>query len=327
MILRALRLAPACLGLVLSAALLLPPAVAAAGPVDSAAWRHSGACLVVDTDVALDDLRAFAVLLPQRTPDVVVVTEGISTVARGTTAIGMYLGAAERAIPVIQGDTATAPPNYDWLPPVRANAERLNGFLAAAVPAMPAPIDVADAVQDATRGCAAVDVLALGPWTSFVHYAPRLDGRLKQVIASGRPLPETNPDNFNCEYDRASCAVADALLRRAHHAVWVDLPTDTSPRPSYAPTPAMVNAFGVAGLPGVLRTALNLDPSPWLTTRLWDDSAALYLLHPDGFTPHGAHLEPAVDEATLRNREVQAVNSPEKPWRPWHDADVAQLLD
>jgi inosine-uridine nucleoside N-ribohydrolase len=295
---------PACLGLVLGS--IISPVMAGAEPADS---RSGGACLLVDTDVALDDLRALAELLPQRTPTAIVVTEGISSVPRGSTAVATYLGASQAGIPVIQGDAASSPPNYSWLPPVRADDEVLNGFLASPVAASRSSDDVANAVREATRRCDAVDVLALGPWTSFVHYAPALGTRLHRVVASGRPIQETNPDDFNCEYDLASCRAADVLVRATPNPVWVDLSTDDSPNPSYAPTQATVNTYNLTGLPGVLRALLNLDPSQWLTTRLWDDSAALYLLDPNAFAPHGGHLEPAVDAATLRALEIQAVNT------------------
>lgn len=37
--------------------------------------------------------------------------------------------------------------------------------------------------------------------------------------------------------------------------------------------------------------------------------AALYLLAPQGFAVHGAHLEPALDEEIWRQRLVKAINA------------------
>src|SRR5689334_12808821 len=91
-------------------------------------------CLVIDTDGGLDDFRAFAVVLPQRELRAVVVTEGIASVSRGSTAIALFLASAPSSAPVIPGLAAATPPAYDWLPDVRAGAERINGFLAQAVP-------------------------------------------------------------------------------------------------------------------------------------------------------------------------------------------------
>ena len=41
----------------------------------------------------------------------------------------------------------------------------------------------------------------------------------------------------------------------------------------------------------------------------WDDTAALYLLAPEDFAAKGAHLEPAIDEETLRSELVKAINA------------------
>lgn len=269
--------------------------------------RHSTpACLIVDTDVATDDFRAFSVLFPHRDLRAVVVTEGISSVPRGATAIAMFLAGGQSTAPVIAGLAAATPPAYDWLPAARAAAERMNNFLHDAVAFAASPDKLKLALMQAVRGCNKVDVLVLGPWSSFVAYAPMLRPLIRRVVASGRPLAENFPDNFNCVYDQPACDAADTLLRRLRSAVWVDLPLDG---PSYAPTEDMVSQLAEAGLPALLRAALNADPSQWLGTRLWDDSAALYLLAPEYFAAKGAHFEPAIDEAKLRKELVRAINA------------------
>ncbi len=268
--------------------------------------HHRERCLVVDTDVANDDLRAFAVLAPHRTLRAVVVTEGISSVLRGRTAIALFLASASSSsVAVIQGQSASSPPSYDWLPAARAAAERMNGFLLGAVPAAPSAAKLAPALATALRGCGKVDLLVLGPWSSFVEYGPALRPWLHRIVASGRPLAENNPDNFNCVYDQPACDRADQLLRNMRRVVWVDLPADGS---SYPPTQAMVDRFSEIGMPGLLRAALNADPSQWQGTRLWDDAAALYLLAPEHFRASGAHFEPFLDEEALRNALVELIN-------------------
>jgi len=292
--------------------------LAVAGLVAFIAWNTVPAwanaepaqpCLVIDTDAGLDDFRAVAVLLPQRAPQAVVVTEGIAAVPGGSTAMAMFLASAPSSAPVIPGLAAANPPSYDWLPDVRAGAERLNGFLAQAVPPASRAQTMTQALTQATQHCDRIDVLVLGPWSSFVHYAPALGHRIQRVLASGRPLAENNPDNFNCVYDQPACEAADSLLRGLPAVAWVDLPTDASSSPSYAPTEEMIGRLVQSGMPGVLRAALLLDPSQWLGTRLWDDTAALYLLAPQGFALHGGHFEPAINEETLRRRLVKAINA------------------
>ena len=281
---------------------------AAPARADDGSGLGAEPCLVIDTDVGLDDFRAVAVLLPQRAPQAVVVTEGIAAVPGGSTAMAMFLASAPSSALVIPGLAAADPPDYDWLPDVRAGAERLNFFLAQAVPFASRTQSMTRALLEATQHCDRIEVAVLGPWSSFVQYAPALGNRIQRVLASGRPLAENNPDNFNCVYDQPACEAADRLLR-GRHPVWVDLPTDASPSPSYAPTEEMIERLAQAGMPGVLRAALLLDPSQWLGTRLWDDTAAYSLLAPQDFAVNGAHLEPAVNEETLRRRLVRAINA------------------
>ena len=269
--------------------------------------RHGRAtCLIVDTDVASDDLRAFAVLFPNRSLRAVVVTEGISSVSRGSTAIALFLASAQSSAPAIPGLAADAPPAYGWLPAARAAAERINGLLVASVPSSANPDKLKLSLFAALRGCHQVDVLVLGPWSSFVQYAPMLRPLIRRVVASGRPLAENNPDNFNCVYDQPACGKADEFLRTIRSAVWVDLPADGT---SYPPTQEMVDRLAGAGMPGVLQAALNADRSQWLGTRLWDDTAALYLLDRELFKATGAHFEPAIDEQTMRSEWVKAINA------------------
>lgn len=263
-------------------------------------------CLIVDTDVGLDDYRAVATLLPKREVRAVVVTEGIAGVQGGSSAASMFLASRGKTPAVIPGLASTAPKAYDWLAAARAGAERMNNFLHAAVPFGGSADRMTRDVGTAVRGCYRVDVLVLGPWTSYVRYASAL-GTNVHVVASGRPLAENNPDNFNCEYDLPSCHSAVTVLRSARSVAFVDLPamgTDLT----YDPTEPMVAAYELAGMPGLLRAALQVDPSQWLGTRLWDDAAALYLLMPWKFVPVGRHLEPAVSEGTFRSLLISAVN-------------------
>ena len=254
-------------------------------------------CLVVDTDVGVDDYRALAVVAPARDIRAVVVTEGISWVRNGATAVSMFLAGRGVSPPVLPGMASPNPPAYDWLPPVRAAAERMNNFLGAAVPASGDPDRLAAGVRAALRGCGRVDVLVLGPWTSYPAYASALGGHTR-VLASGRSFAENNPDNFNCEYDLTACRTAP------RKAVYVDLPAS----PAYGPTPDMVARLDGTGLPGLLKAVLQADPSQWQGTRLWDDTAALALVRPSVFAPVGGHLEPAVGEDELRHLLVGAIN-------------------
>jgi hypothetical protein len=265
-------------------------------------------CLIVDTDAGLDDFRALAIIAPRHDIRAVVVTEGISGVPGGSTAVSLFLASRGTTPPVIPGLASPTPPPYDWLPAVRAGAERLNNFLHAAVPFRGNANRLTHDVAAAVRGCPRVDLLALGPWTSFQRYASAL-GPNVHVVASGRSFAENNPDNFNCEYDLPACRDAVPLLNRGRGTVFVDLPAP-GPVPTYAPTEAMVAQFAQTGMPGLLRAALQVDPGQWLETRLWDDAAALYLLSPQSYTPQDRHLIPAVPEDQFRTLAITATNAP-----------------
>lgn len=265
------------------------------------------ACLIVDTDVGLDDYRALAIVLPQRDVRAVVVTEGISGVQGGSTALSLFLASRGQLPPVIPGLASPTPPAYDWLPAVRAGAERLNNFLHAAVPFGGNPDRLTHDVRAAVRGCAKIDVLALGPWTSYLRYAPALGNHVR-VVASGRSFAENNPDNFNCEYDLSACRNAAATLPHGRGTVFVDLPP-SGPELTYAPTEAMIARLDQTGMPGLLRAALHVDPTQWLDTRLWDDAAALYLLTPQHFRPQDHHLIPGIPEDQFRDLVTNSINT------------------
>lgn len=280
------------------------PFTAAAG--DSQAQHAT--CLVVDTDAGLDDYRAIGALLPGRDVTAVVVTEGISGVPGGSTATSMFLGSGQDAPPVIAGHASPTPPDYDWLPAARAGAERLNYFLGASVPYAGQPADLRRELLAAVQGCHTVDVLVLGPWTSFNSYAKVLGYRLGDVVVSGLPIAENHVDNFNCEYDLAACRGADKALRLADSAVWVDLPPSTDF--SYDPTEEMIGRFEQVGLPGVLRAAMLQTPAEWVGfTRLWDDAATLYVLDRRNFARVGKHVEPKIGEDRFRELLIRATNA------------------
>src|SRR3954470_21940038 len=116
--------------------------------------RHSGrTCLVVDTDVATDDFRAFAVLFPHRDLTTVVVTEGISRVPNGSTAIALFLASGQSLAPVIPGLSAATPPVYDWLQGARDAAELMNNLLRASAPSAASSDKLKLSLLAAVRGC------------------------------------------------------------------------------------------------------------------------------------------------------------------------------
>ncbi len=221
---------------------------------------------------------------------------------------------------------------WPWLPFYRAMMNQSNGLLPQAP--VPAPIsnDYRQEVVDATAACSEVSVLIIGTYTSFVQYSPRLRHQIKQVVVMGQPIGDDSRtpgrESFNCSYDMPACQTAMEQLKGVSTA-FIDIPRDTTPL--YEPSEAMVTALVEDGLPGALKRALinsfdcsgkftqygrNMPIQPhgpysactskstWVPhwvhqgpggeMLLWDQAAALYLLHPEIFTPKGAHLEPAL---------------------------------
>jgi Inosine-uridine preferring nucleoside hydrolase len=305
----------------LAAAVVLGACAPAAAPpaergaIAGGAPERDGACVLVDSDAGLDDVRAVAALAPHRRLAAIVVTEGLASNTAGAGAMRHLMAGLARPVPVIVGEAAPAGRGYttqDWLPAVRAASDRLNGFLAAAVPAAPRTAPLADEVEAATRGCARITLLAIGPWTSFLRYGERIQGRLERVVAQGRPYldePGGRPLGFNCVFDEPSCRAA---LDRLHAlgTVWVDIPQ--GPPFQYTPTAGMMDALAGAGLPGLVAAVMRARPQGWQGTSLWDDLAALYLLRPDAFRRVGAHHEPAVPPEEIRRLWALAVGAKQR---------------
>lgn len=267
------------------------------------------ACVLLDTDSALDDARGIAALLGRHAVVGVVATEGISTPARGAMVAGYLIASSGRPAPVVVGAASASPSSESWLLPVRANAERLNDLVGTAVPMRGDGAGLEAAVERWTKDCADVRALVLGPWTSFVRYAPKLKGKLRQVVTQGKPLEELaagQSPGFNCRYDRAACEKAHELLRAAGQGVWVDVPRGV--QPPYAPTAEMVEALAQDGLPGLVRAAMLANRDRWKDTLMTDEAAVLFMLHPEAFSAKDKHMEPTVPPAAFRDLWLRAAN-------------------
>jgi inosine-uridine nucleoside N-ribohydrolase len=262
----------------------------------------------------------------------IVVTEGLSDPVEGAGAVEALLARLGRSVPVIVGASPPADRKYiasAQLSQWRENAERLNGLLLA--PEKPAPgsvegpADITAALKHEVTDCTRITLLVIGPWTSFMRYAPELLDRIDRIVAQGRPDPDEiggTPSGFNCIYDVNNCLAAFDLLvgrrQRANRylrATWVDIPNDPTScgsaepgidrdgRPLYAFRPteqwaATLNAGG--GAARVIGEMLQKNPLGWEQTSLWDDLTALYILRPELFMIRGGHREPCVPSATVR---------------------------
>ena len=283
-------------------------------------------CVLIDTDVDIDDVMAIPMVLRHLRVAAVVTTEGTTTAALGGSALARMLAAPGVAqhIPVIVGASATADRSRAvpaWVAQSRAAMERLNGLLAVPLPPTAADRPFEEDVVQAVHNCRRITILAIGPWSSFARYAPRIAHRIKAVVAQGRPLHSeaegTKTTAFNCEYDLPSCEAAFQQIRRFHiQAIWVDTPLKATP--AYVPTLDMVQELQPDGLPGALRAVLMANQAIWNPDHLdpgfgesflWDQLASLYILHPALFHKVGAHMEPAAPPDEIRRIWTSDTNS------------------
>lgn len=322
--------------LFLALVVLLSAATLSAGPVGAA---PAPPCVVVDTDFDIDDLMTIPTVIGARRVAAVVTTEGFTVPGLGAAAVNRLLAEpVQRPVPVIVGaghgrsEADIASTFGDFVLVFRTLMNRLNNFLPTALPPSPARADYPQQVVDAVAGCAAVDVLVLGAFSSFVNYSPAIRAKIGRVVITGRPLegdPELEAaESFNCVYDRPSCATAfHEQLPGLDHA-FVDVPRsdcDLTPNAAgcggtvYGPTLAMAQALGPVGLPNTLKQILLNHSDSWALdtwersgyggrTMFWDQSTALALLDPAAFRPVGAHLETVLSPADFQRRWVDFTN-------------------
>ena len=267
----------------------------------------AAACIVIDTDMALDDVRAIAALVPTDKVAMVVVTGGVARPEQGATAVAVLLATSRKNVPILIGGTSPAPTAPDWLRQDRESAERLGYLLAASVPLDPSEAFYLEhQVKVAVRGCETVDILQLGPWTSFALYAPELGSKLRRVITQGVPPSGKEQPGFSCSYDLAACRSVLDDENLASKITWVALPPSADA--SFAPGPDMFVGLATTGMPAAIGLMMTIDPSTIASSYIWDDAAALYWLYPDLFTRKGDHVEPKVPAAKLKESWRIAVN-------------------
>lgn len=258
----------------------------------------------------------------------------------------------QRPIPVIMGASSHLSPEVikeDWgqfVLDYRSMMSSAFALLSTALPpSPPAQNDYVKEVADVLADCDSVDILVIGTFTSFVNYSPEIRSKIKNVVIMGMPLrgdPTQRPGNFsfNCEYDMKSCETAFDEQLPEFAYFFVD-PTrtefDTEPvghqATVYGPTLSMVNALEPRGLPNGLKQALvgivrngSLGAAVegedyWAIdccfraggkSLLWDQSAALFLVHPEAFDNvggPGGHYEPALSPDDFRALWTDSTNA------------------
>lgn len=278
-------------------------------------------CTLIDTDFDIDDMMAIPVMMGSRHVKAIVNSEGYTLAPEGASALSRFVAEPGKQLPmIIVGASYPGTRNVEkwpWLLDMRASMQQINGLLTTSlVPKKSNRNYVAD-VTYAMAGCKSISVVIIGAFTSFANYSPAIRDRISSVVMQGRPLISDKYEkprlSFNCEYDADSCQKAFGQLKGLN-PVWVDVPRDAVP--PYSPTLEMVSRLDNDGLPGTLKGALMANPKQWdlnhMTkgnqSRLWDQLAALYLIHPDAFHLVDGHMEPHLPPSEIQRLWTAAVN-------------------
>ncbi|MBN2431375.1 MAG: nucleoside hydrolase [Acidobacteria bacterium] len=259
--------------------------------------------LIVDTDMALDDMRAMLMLLNADWVDIrlIVTSDGGNPPTRGAQLVAYLADRLNVAgITVVAGKTGTAPP-----PPWRDAAVK-----AIPLPAKTASVDgetAAGAIRETLRsGEDQVLYLCLGPLTNLADalaLEPRLADRISRVVWYGTSPGET-PTDWNTRRDSAAAAAVYAAglrlysLRQPENAQFPPMKTlleDIRP----LPTPA-AEWFVRLHESAAVRPLLQTDHFG-----IWDELAVIYLSRPDLFTFTRSGRQFRLTD--LRAREIPAV--------------------
>jgi inosine-uridine nucleoside N-ribohydrolase len=279
-------------------------------------------CVLIDTDFDLDDMMAIPVVMGSSNVKAIVNSEGYTLAPEGASALSRFVAEPSKPLPaIIVG--ASYPGTRDikkwaWLPDGRESMHNVNGLLIKPLtPKTKSTRNYTVEVTKAMATCKSISVLVIGTFTSFVEYSPVIRDRINSVVMQGRPYLSDKYKNpklsFNCEYDIDSCQKAFEQLKGLN-PVWVDVPRETVP--PYSPTLDMVSRLDNDGLPGTLKAALMANQKLWVLdflsqgnhSFLWDQLAALYILHPSAFHLVDGHMEPNCPPSEIQRLWTEAVN-------------------
>jgi len=200
----------------LALALVLAPS--GAGAMDEHEHQPTASPIVVDTDMALDDVRALLALLAEPRVDVraVATVEGSASVGRGTdNLVGLLENIQRTDVEVLRGAQLPGQPAPFW----RDRVERLGG---AGFPPPRGRIEVGVAslgvMAALDRHPGALKYLALGPLSNLAllqEAQPWCLDRMESIWIPADIGPDLELDAWNLRFDRASTRdvfEADALL-------------------------------------------------------------------------------------------------------------------
>ena len=261
--------------------------------------------VIVDTDMALDDARALALLA--RAPSLellaVLTSDGGSSPCEGASRVHRLLGRLDRSgVPVGVGAPLPAP-----APPWRENSRMLDELGSGEAPAcdaLPGALELARRVLE--HSDSPVTWVALGPMTNLaalLERHPELGSRLHAVYYSG-DRPDAEPTDWNTARDRNAAAAVLAAGVPIHLVPPRDaeaaLPIDASLLEAVAAvdSPAAWWISRLHAEPQVQRLVAEGHAGPW------DDAVALALLEPAAFESTPVRDAPALRRDVPRSPEA-----------------------
>ena len=251
--------------------------------------------VLVDTDMALDDMRAIAMLLNSHMVDIplIVVSDGISSPQKGLKNLKALLSCLDRnEISVAVGDKSGKPG-----PPCRPLAENIQWPESCAAPSNRVEAKDAQAAIIGTLNTrtSAIIYLCLGPMTNLaeaIRQDPGIKSKISRIVFFGSP-PQSADPGWNTARDTEAAARVFASgihIYCIHPAKKNLLPFDRN----------MLEKIGAAGSKAArLVSAIHRGPAVQKAIdqehlMIWDENAVIYLENPEMFkmapAPGHSHL-------------------------------------
>lgn len=233
--------------------------------------------LVIDTDMALDDVRALYALLAQERMTVrgIVTVEGSTSLGIGTdNLIGLLESIHHADLPLFKGEASP----HLRTPPWRTTADRLGGAPFPPPREMKAKAGAPkalNAILEEHDG--AVHYLALGPLTNLARLEGKHPGALKKIHTLWIPVKFIDKERCTCWNLAWDARSTDEVLKKAGKIVFMDL---TPARGIDAPG-LLHSVKGSSEAAMWIRRILEGTASGGGHIRLYDDLAAAMLIQPD----------------------------------------------
>jgi pyrimidine-specific ribonucleoside hydrolase len=346
---RARRVAPLVLGLVVLGACAATPsqapgsAPAASDQLPSVPASPDPVTIVIDTDVAPDDLVAIAFLVASPSVEIAAITVTGAGEVRCEPGLRIVFGLLDRLdapdIPVACGPEAPTAGDHAFPAGFRENAERAAGLDLSDSTREPVG-DAVTLLADAFAEDAGTRLLTLGPVTNVataLDIDPSLASRIDSIWIMGGAVdvpgnvagsPGVESDNSAAEWNiyvdpaaLATVVAAGAPVR----LISLDGTNQVPVRPEFASQ--VIAARGTSAALDIL--AELFDENPYMTSGdyyLWDPLAAIFAIGHEPGTFTDARLEVDTDEGPTSGATRRVDGAPNASYLTEVDADAAEAI-